>query len=128
MAKVIVKTGNAPQAIGPYNQAVIFKGSQLVFTAGQIPLDPETGSVVEGDIEIQTKQTLENLKAVLEAAGTELSKVIKVTVFLKDMKDFPRLNNVYATYFNQNHPARSVVEVSCLPKNVLIEIECISEK
>ena len=126
MAKIIVKTEKAPAAIGPYSQGVVAEATKLVFTAGQIALDPKTGAVVEGDVEIQTRQVLENLQAVLEAAGTGLNQVVKTTVFLKSMEDFPRMNRIYGTYFKENPPARSAVEVARLPKDVLVEIECVA--
>ena len=127
MTKIIVKTDNAPKAIGPYSQGISVESTKFVFTAGQIALDPSTNLLVEGDIEMQTERVLENLKAVLEAAGTGLDKVIKTTVFLKDMDDFSRMNGVYETYFDENPPARSAVEVNRLPKDSLIEIECVAE-
>ena len=126
MTKIIVKTDNAPDAIGPYSQGIFIESKNLVFTAGQIALDPNTNFLIEGDIESQTKRVLENLKAILEAAGTGLDKVIKTTVFLKNMDDFPRMNGVYEKYFNENPPARSAVEVNRLPKEALIMIECIA--
>ena len=126
MAKTVVKTDQAPPAIGPYSQGVVVDAGRLVFTAGQVALDPKTGNVVEGDIEIQTKQALENLRAVLEAAGSSLDRVVKTTVFLKDMNDFPRMNRVYETFFGENPPARSAVEVARLPKDVRIEVECVA--
>jgi 2-iminobutanoate/2-iminopropanoate deaminase len=126
MGKTIVKTERAPGAIGPYNQGVVIEATRLLFTAGQIPLSPQTGSLVGGDIEKQTRQVLENVKAVVEAGGSDLKNVIKTTVFLKDMNDFPKMNRVYETYFDEDPPARSAVEVARLPKDVLIEIECIA--
>jgi len=126
MVRTIVKTDQAPEAIGPYSQGVVVEAGQLVFTAGQISMDPKTGCLVEGDIEVQTKRAIENLRAVLEAAGTGLDRVVKTTVFLKDMNDFPRMNRVYEAYFGENPPARSAVEVARLPKDVLIEIECVA--
>lgn len=126
MPKTIVKTDEAPAAIGPYNQGIVTDGSRLVFTAGQIPLDPGTGTLVEGGIEAQTRRALDNLKAVLKAAGAGLEDVVKTTVFLKDMDDFGRMNEIYGTYFGENPPARSAVEVSRLPKDVLIEVECVA--
>ncbi|MDE6059042.1 MAG: RidA family protein [Clostridia bacterium] len=120
-----IYTENAPAAIGPYSQAMEVNG--LIFTSGQIPIDPKTGEVVSGGIEAQTKQICENLKAVLAAAGTSLEKVIKTTCFLSDMNDFAAFNGVYAEYFTEK-PARSCVAVRTLPKNVLAEIEVIAEK
>ena len=119
-----VSTDNAPKAIGPYSQAIIL--DKLVFTSGQIPLLPETGTLVSDDLALQTKQVLENLKNVLEAAGGNMSAVIKTTVFIKNMNDFPVINEIYATYFKEPYPARSTVEVARLPKDVLIEIEAIA--
>lgn len=121
-----IKTDKAPAAIGPYSQGIEFD-SKLVFTSGQIPLDPKTGQMVEGDIKVQTKQVLENLKAVLEAGGSNLKKVIKCTVFLADMNDFAAMNEVYGEYFNQAPPARSAFQVARLPKDAKIEIEAIGE-
>ncbi|MDU5651549.1 MAG: RidA family protein, partial [Clostridium perfringens] len=114
MAKEIIKTNKAPGAIGPYSQGI--KIGDFVYTSGQIPLNPETG-VMAGSIEEQTAQSLENVKAILEAAETSMDKVIKTTVFLSDMNDFVRMNEVYATYFTENQPARSAVEVAKLPKD-----------
>ncbi|MBU1356479.1 MAG: RidA family protein [Candidatus Edwardsbacteria bacterium] len=122
----VIKTDKAPAAIGPYSQGIEFD-SKLVFTSGQIPLDPKTGQMVEGDIKVQTKQVLENLKAVLEAGGSNLKKVIKCTVFLADMNDFAAMNEVYGEYFNQAPPARSAFQVARLPKDAKIEIEAIGE-
>ncbi len=122
----VIKTDKAPAAIGPYSQGIEFD-SKLVFTSGQIPLDPKTGQMVEGDIKVQTRQVLENLKAVLEAGGSSLKKVIKCTVFLADMNDFAAMNEVYGEYFNQAPPARSAFQVARLPKDAKIEIEAIGE-
>ena len=122
--KTIIATTNAPAAIGPYSQAVSL--GNLLFTSGQIPLDPATGQTVAGDVEAQTRQALTNLKEVLEAAGSDLAKVIKTTVFIKDMNDFAQINKVYATFFPADPPARSCVEVARLPKDVLVEVEAIA--
>jgi len=119
----IIHTDHAPKAIGPYSQALIANG--LLYTSGQIPLRVD-GTIVEGGIEEQTKQVFANLKAVLEEAGTDLSKVVKTTVFLKDLTTFTDFNGVYEEYFNEHKPARSCVEVARLPKDVLVEIECIA--
>ncbi len=123
--KKIIRTSDAPDPVGPYNQAVVV--GQLVFTAGQIAIDPFTGRLVENDVRKQTRQVLENLKAVLQASGTDLNHVVKTTVFLKNMDDFAAMNEVYAEYFPEHSPARSAVEVARLPKDVLVEIECIAE-
>ena len=119
-----VLTIHAPQPIGPYSQAIIAGG--FVFTAGQIPVVPSTNKVVEGSIQAKTRQCLENLKAILEAGGTSLGKVVKTTVFLKDMNDFPHMNEVYAEYFKDTKPARSAIQVAKLPLDVDIEIEAVA--
>ena len=121
--KEIINTNNAPGAIGPYSQGV--KVGELVFTSGQIPLNPVTGEMPE-TIEEQTKQSLENVKAILEASGTSMNNVIKTTVFLTDLNDFVNMNEVYATYFKGDKPARSAIEISKLPKGAKIEIEAIA--
>lgn len=118
--KQLVQTDRAPSALGPYSQAVIAAG--LVFCAGQIPLDPVTGTIPDG-IEAQTRQALGNVAAVLEAAGASMGAVVKTTVFLKDMNDFAAMNTVYATFFPDRPPARSTVEVARLPRDVLVEVE-----
>lgn len=123
MKKEVVFTDKAPKAIGPYSQAQ--KIGNLVFTSGQIPLNPETGELVT-EIKSATKQSLENVKAILEAAGTSLDNVVKTVVYIKDMNDFTLVNEVYATYFTENPPARSCVEVARLPKDALVEIEAIA--
>ena len=120
----IIATSKAPAAIGPYAQANIY--GNLVFTSGQIPLNPETAMVVEGGIEEQTRQVFANLQAVLEAAGSGLDKTLKTTVFLKNMGDFQIVNQIYAEYFQGEFPSRSAVEVARLPKDVLIEIEAVA--
>jgi 2-iminobutanoate/2-iminopropanoate deaminase len=128
MTQEAVETGKAPTAIGPYSQAI--RSGNLVFTAGQIPLVPSSGQVIEGGIAEQTARVLENLKAILEAAGTGLDRVVKATVYLKDFNDFMAMNAVYDTYFGRNGlppPARTTVEVARLPKDVLIEIDLIAE-
>lgn len=123
MNKEIISTNNAPGAIGPYSQGV--KIGDLIYTSGQIPLNPKTGEIPE-TIKDQTKQSLENCKAILEAGGTSFDNVFKTTVFLSDMNDFVDMNEVYATYFPSNPPARSAVQVARLPKDVKIEIEMIA--
>jgi 2-iminobutanoate/2-iminopropanoate deaminase len=122
--KKIISTDNAPKAIGPYSQAICTEN--LVFTAGQVGLDPATMELVEGGIESQTRQVLINIKYVLETADSGLNFVVKTTVFLKDMSDFPNMNSVYAQFFPENQPARSTVQVAALPKGALVEIECIA--
>jgi len=121
----IVSTTDAPQAIGPYSQAIVV--NDMVFTSGQIALRPD-GSFVEGDVEAQTTQVLENLKAVLKEAGSGLKKVVKTTIFLANMDDFAKVNEVYGTFFKEHKPARSTVGVKTLPKNALVEIEAIAAK
>ncbi|HWR51444.1 MAG TPA: RidA family protein [Bryobacteraceae bacterium] len=122
--KQIVSTPSAPKAIGPYSQAVVWNGMALL--SGQIPLDPATNQLVDGDIAVQTERVLENLKAVLEACGSSMEKVLKTTVFLKDMGEFPKMNEVYARYFPKDPPARATVEAARLPRDVRVEIECIA--
>ncbi len=121
----IVATEKAPRAIGPYSQAVISQG--LVFVSGQIPLDPATGQMIEGDIAAQTERVLENLRAILEACGSSLERVVKTTVYLADLDDFPRMNEVYARYFPSAPPARATVEASRLPRGARVEIEAVAE-
>ena len=126
MSRQIVRTDQAPAAIGPYSQAVKAQEVGLLFTAGQIPIDPASGEIVSGGIQAQTRQTLQNLKAVVEAGGSGLDNVVKVTVFLKDMNDFKEMNDIYGEYFRENPPARSAVQVARLPKDVDVEIECVA--
>lgn len=121
----LIKTKNAPEAIGPYSQAVVSKN--FVFTSGQIAISPKTNKLIKGDIEKQAIQVLENLKEVLKASGSSLDKAVKVTVFLKNIKDFQKMNLIYAKYFKKK-PSRSTVQVAKLPKNVKIEIDVIAEK
>lgn len=126
MSRRIIRTKNAPTPVGPYNQAVGVSG-EMIFVAGQIPLDPNTGVIVDGNVTKQTEQVMANLESILIAAGAKLANVAKTTVFLKDMNDFAAMNTVYATYFpEETAPARACVEVSRLPKDVLVEIECIA--
>ena len=124
MSKQIVSTENAPKAIGPYSAGV--KAGDFVYTAGQLGIDPATGSFVEGGIEAETRQALNNLRAVLEAAGASLENVVKTTVFLRDMNDFAAMNAVYAEFFTADFPARSAVQVARLPKDAAVEIEAIA--
>jgi 2-iminobutanoate/2-iminopropanoate deaminase len=124
--KKIIQTKNAPAPIGPYNQAI--KSGHLLFTSGQIPVDPATGEMVSGGIREQTIQVLENLKSVVEAAGSTLNDAIKTTVFLTDIADFPELNTIYAEFFGEeNAPARSTVQVAALPKGARVEIELVAK-
>jgi len=120
----VVHTALAPKAIGPYSQAVVANG--LVFVSGQIPADPATGEILSQDIQEQTRVSLSNLQAVLEASGSSLSKVVKTTVFLKDMGEFQAMNEVYARVFGDHKPARATVEVARLPRDVKVEIECLA--
>ena len=122
--KKIVATEKAPKAIGPYSQAIVHNG--LAYLSGQIPLDPATGQLVEGDIAAQTKRVLENLKAVLEACGSGLEQVVKTTVYIKDMGEFAKMNEIYGKYFSQEPPARSTVEAARLPRDVRVEIDAIA--
>mgnify|MGYP003508871247 FL=1 len=122
----VIATTKAPAAIGPYSQAIEFNG--MIFTSGVIPIDPATNTLVEGDITVQAKQAIGNLAALLEEAGSGTDKVIKTVVFIKDMNDFAKVNEIYAQYFTKDFPARSCVEVARLPKDVLIEIEAIAYK
>lgn len=124
--KKIISTPKAPAAIGPYSQAIEVNG--LLFTSGVIPIVPSTGELVEEDIEAQAEQAIGNLAALIEAAGAKIENTIKTTVFIKNMDDFTKVNEIYAKYFTTDFPARSCVEVARLPKDVLIEIEAIVEK
>ena len=125
MTKEVINTNNAPEAIGPYSQGVIV--GDFVYKSGQIPLNPVTGELVT-DIKLATKQSMENIKAILEEAGTSLNNVVKTSIFLKDLNDFEAVNEVYGTYFIENKPARSCVQVAKLPKDAVIEIEAIAVK
>jgi len=127
MTRNVIHTNNAPAPVGPYNQAIAASG-QLVFVAGQIPLDPKTGEIVDThDVVQQTEQVMTNLEAILTAAGAKTEDVVKTTVFLADMNDFAAMNQVYARYFDEaSAPARACVQVARLPKDVLVEIECIA--
>ena len=125
MKREVIHTNNAPGAIGPYSQGIIV--GDFVYTSGQIPINPATG-VMETDIKLATKQSMENVKAILEAAGTSLENVVKTSIFLKDLNDFAAVNEVYGPYFTENPPARSCVQVAKLPKDAVIEIEAIATK
>ncbi|HEY2820745.1 MAG TPA: RidA family protein [Candidatus Acidoferrum sp.] len=122
--KDIVNSDRGPKPIGPYSQAVKING--LLYLSGQIPLDPKTNEMIGGDIKAQTERVLENIKGILEAAGSNLHHVVKTTVFLKDMNEFPAMNEVYGKYFTVAHPARSTVQVARLPKDASVEIEVIA--
>jgi 2-iminobutanoate/2-iminopropanoate deaminase len=124
MTLKIVETSNAPKAIGPYSQAIVVP--PFVYTSGQIPVNPATGDLAGTTIEEQTLQSLKNLKAVVEAGGAKLDRVVKTTVFLKNMNDFAKMNTVYEQFFDGHRPARSTVEVARLPKDCLVEIECVA--
>ncbi|MHA1927192.1 MAG: RidA family protein [Candidatus Thorarchaeota archaeon] len=124
MSREVVSTKNAPGAIGPYSQAI--KANGFVFCSGQIPANPETGQIETGSITLQTKQSLSNVRGVMEAAGSSMENIVKVTVFLKDMNDFAEMNAEYAKWFPESPPARAAVEVARLPKDVGVEIEAIA--
>lgn len=124
MSKKVIQTNKAPDAVGPYSQAVVANG--FIYTAGQIPLVPVIMQLIEGGIEIQTRQVMENITTVLAASGSSLTKVVKTTVFLQDMNDFAAFNKIYEEYFPENPPARSTVQVAKLPLGALIEIEAIA--
>jgi 2-iminobutanoate/2-iminopropanoate deaminase len=119
-----VRTEEAPQAIGPYSQAVVAAG--FVYTAGQLALDPHTGQLVPGDVRIQTKRVMENIKAILASAGSSLAEVVKTTIFLRDMNDFGAMNEIYGSYFQEDPPARSTVQVAKLPRDGAVEIEVVA--
>lgn len=121
-----VLTDRAPKPVGPYSQAVV--SGDLVFVSGQGPLDPATGKYVPADVRAETKRTLENIKAILEAAGSSLDKVVKCNVYLRDIKDFPAMNEVYATFFSSPAPARTTIQAGALPLGISVEIECIARK
>lgn len=126
MMKKVIKTAKAPSAIGPYSQAI--QVGNLVYTSGQIPIDPSTCAFVEGGIKEQTRQALQNVKSILEEAGLMMSDVLKTTVYMADMKDFAEMNAVYAEFFTEPYPARSAVAVKTLPKGALVEIEVVAGK
>jgi 2-iminobutanoate/2-iminopropanoate deaminase len=122
--KKVIATDHAPKAIGPYSQAIVANG--MAFLSGQIPLDPSTNTMVEGDIAVQTERVLQNLTGLLEACGSSIKQVVKTTVFLKDMGEFAKMNEVYSKHFSENAPARSTVEAARLPRDVRVEIDCIA--
>ena len=124
--KKVISTTKAPAAIGPYSQAI--QVGNLIYTSGQIPIDPATGQLVEGGIKEQTRQSLNNIQAILQEAGLTMASVVKTTVFMADMADFAEMNSVYAEFFTEPYPARSAVAVKTLPKNALVEIEVVAEK
>ncbi|MFQ5706577.1 MAG: RidA family protein [bacterium] len=124
MSLKAISTTRAPQAIGPYSQAI--RSGGFLFISGQISLDPESGEIISGDIQTQTQRVMENIKAVVEAAGTSLAAIVKTTIYLKSLDDFSAVNEVYGSYFAENPPARATVEVSGLPKGVGVEIEAIA--
>jgi len=123
--KKVISTSNAPAAIGPYSQAI--KVGNLIYTSGQIPVNPKTGTIVEGGIKEQTRQSFENVKSILKEAGLTMADVIKTTVFMADMNDFAEMNAIYAEFFAEPYPARSAVAVKTLPKGAMVEIEVIAE-
>jgi 2-iminobutanoate/2-iminopropanoate deaminase len=125
MGRERIDTGRAPQAIGPYSQAIV--SGEWIFTSGQIPLDPQTGEMVEGDVRAQTERVLLNLEAILEAAGASLRDVVKTTVYLADLNDFSAMNEVYARFFT-DPPARSTVQVARLPRDARVEIEAVAKR
>ena len=124
--KKVISTPKAPAAIGPYSQAI--QVGNLIYTSGQIPIDPATGQLVEGGIKEQTRQSLSNIQAILQEAGLTMASVVKTTVFMADMADFAEMNSIYAEFFTEPYPARSAVAVKTLPKNALVEIEVVAEK
>ncbi len=124
MSKNIIQTSEAPEPLGPYSQAV--SSGNMLFVSGQIPLDPQTGELVTGNIEEETKMVMRNIQAILQAGGTDFSRVVKCSIFVKDLNDFSRINRVYGDYFPQQPPARETVEVNRLPKDVNVEISCIA--
>ena len=125
MSKSAVQTQEAPAAIGPYSQAI--RAGSLLFVSGQIPLDPTTGQLVTGGIEAETRRVLDNLAAILKAAGSSFDQVVKTTIFLKDMQQFQQVNEIYGSYFKPPYPARATIEVARLPRDVQVEIDCIAQ-
>jgi len=126
MARDVIQTEKAPKAIGPYSQAISVTGGKMVFLSGQIPLDPSTGVMNDGDVTAQTEQVMKNLEAVLAAAGCTFANVVRCGIFLTDLGDFGKVNEVYGRYFPNNPPARATVQVSALPRGAKVEIDCIA--
>ena len=126
MSRQVIQTSEAPQAIGPYSQAISVPAGKLTFLSGQIPLDPQTGQLVSGDISKETERVMENLRAVLKGAGLEFSHVARCTIFLTDLNDFGKVNDVYGRYFPSAPPARATVQVAALPKGARVEIDAIA--
>ncbi len=126
MARKIIHSDDAPKAIGPYSQAVQVEAGKMTFLSGQIPLDPRTMTIVEGDVSVQTERVMQNLQAVLSAAGLDFSHVVRCTIFLADMNDFAKVNEVYGKYFTGNPPSRATVQVARLPRDVRVEIDAIA--
>lgn len=126
MARDVIQTDKAPKAIGPYSQAISVPAGKMVFLSGQIPLDPATGQLVEGDVGPQTEQVMKNLEAVLAAAGCTFANVVRCGIFLTDLGDFGKVNEIYGRYFPANPPARATVQVSALPRGCKVEIDCIA--
>ena len=124
MSKNIIETQKAPAAVGPYSQAV--KSQGLLFVSGQLPLEPETGVMVENDMQTQTSRVLDNLQQIIEAGGSSMDQILKVTIYLTDMQQFSVVNDIYSNYFSRNPPARACVEVSALPKGALVEMEAVA--
>jgi len=124
VSRIIVATDKAPKAVGPYSQAIIANG--FVFTSGQIPINPASGKIEQSDLQSQVRQVLQNIQVVLEAAGTQLANIVKLTVFMVDLSDFTRLNEVFLEFFPEKQPARSAVQISRLPLNALVEIEAVA--
>jgi 2-iminobutanoate/2-iminopropanoate deaminase len=126
MARKVIHSDNAPKAIGPYSQAVQVDAGKMTFFSGQIPLDPATGEMIQGDVVAQTERVMENMKAVLLAAGLDFSHVVRCTIFLADMNDFARVNEVYGRYFKESPPSRATVQVAALPRGSRVEIDAIA--
>ncbi len=126
MARKVIHSDDAPKAIGPYSQAVQVDAGKMTFFSGQIPLDPKTGEMIQGDVVAQTERVMENLKAVLQAAGLDFSHVVRCTIFLADMNDFARVNEVYGRYFKESPPSRATVQVAALPRGSRVEIDAIA--